>query len=121
MVTGPGQLNSDHSRIPMGGCGGRGGMVGGDRIAEVGPQAQYCAWHLSAGWEESSSQGLWGKAFFGVIYKEFYKKSTRISSQEILVTTDNTKISLITMDANTELGQKTEGRLGKVIWLLWLP
>ena len=53
-----------------------------------------------------------------MIYKEFYKKSTRISSQEILVTTDNTRISLITMDANTELGQKTGGRLGKVIRLL---
>lgn len=53
-----------------------------------------------------------------MIYKEFYKKSTRISSQGILVTTDNIKISLITMDADTELGQKTGGRLGKVIWLL---
>ena len=121
MVTGPGQLNSDHSRIPMGGCGGRGGLVDGDKIAEVGPQDQYFAWQLSAGWEESSSQALWSKAFFGVIYKEFYKKSTRISSQGILVTTDNIKISLITMDADTELGQKTGGRLGKVIWLLWLP
>lgn len=61
MVTGPGQLNSDHSRIPMGGCGGGGrgmGMVDGDKLAEVGPQAQYFAWHLSAGWEESSSQTL---------------------------------------------------------------
>ena len=37
MVTGPGQLNPDHSRIPMGGCGGRGGMVDGDGIAEMGP------------------------------------------------------------------------------------
>lgn len=105
----------------MGGCGGRGGIVDGDKIAEVGPQDQYFAWQLSAGWEESSSQALWSKAFFGVIYKEFYKKSTRISSQGILVTTDNIKISLITMDADTELGQKTGGRLGKVIWLLWLP
>ena len=105
---------------PYGG-GGRGmGMVDGDKLAEVGPQAQYFAWHLSAGWEESSSQTLWGKAFFGVIYKIFYKKSIRISSQEILVTTDNTKISLTPMDANTELGQETGDRWGKVFWLLWL-
>lgn len=58
MVTGPGQLNSDHSRIPMGGCGGRGGIVDGDKIAEVGPQDQYFAWQLSAGWEESSEAKL---------------------------------------------------------------